>query len=251
MKNLLAPFLALWLVGCATVAPAPVNASPTPTPALVLDSSESLAPAEAVPQPAPTPEVKTIKSKSLSEKRTIFLKDGVNQAMADKFVAKVDELVKADSKAAINVVIDSPGGSVDAGRKMIVKMKATDAPFHCYVDGMAASMAAMIFEQCDKRYVQEYAVVMFHEMSFGGLEGPAFQLKSYMDHAIKHWTLIQKDTAARIGIDLKDFQDRSREEWWLIADEAVNENVADAVVVSLKYEEPEKTPELPLFSFPF
>lgn len=68
-------------------------------------------------------------------------------------------------KTTINIIIDSPGGSVYAGWYLINHMRdlqARGVEMRCYVTGMAASMAYQILSVCDKRYALEYSLLLWH-----------------------------------------------------------------------------------------
>ncbi len=71
----------------------------------------------------------------------------------------------------VNVVINSPGGSVQAGLgivKMITEGQAKGKTFICYVPTDAESMAMYILGYCNKRYVMNYARLMWHPMAING-----------------------------------------------------------------------------------
>lgn len=78
----------------------------------------------------------------------------------------------------LNMVINSPGGSVTAGFMFINKLKALQARgvvVRCYVAEYAASMAYQIFLQCDERYALNTSFLLWHRarVSLGGMFGQA------------------------------------------------------------------------------
>ncbi len=63
------------------------------------------------------------------------------------------------------IVIDSYGGGVDAGGKILQAMdylKQKGTPIQCLVTGSAMSMAAWIYLKCDERAAVPGSVVMWH-----------------------------------------------------------------------------------------
>lgn len=71
----------------------------------------------------------------------------------------------------ITLVIDSPGGYVDSGLRMITAMhllQAQEVSFRCVVTGMAASMAFGILAECDERYAMSTSGLLFHPIRTGG-----------------------------------------------------------------------------------
>lgn len=80
----------------------------------------------------------------------------------------------AQTKDHINIVIDSPGGSVYAGWHFISAMKQVQAAgvtLDCYVDGMAASMAFQILSFCNGKYSLPYSTLLWHPVRASGSGG--------------------------------------------------------------------------------
>lgn len=77
-------------------------------------------------------------------------------------------------KKEVNIIIDSPGGSVYAGWFFIrnmQKIQAVGVTINCYVDGMAASMAYQILAFCNNRYATPHSMLLWHPVRVGGLRG--------------------------------------------------------------------------------
>jgi ATP-dependent protease ClpP protease subunit len=67
----------------------------------------------------------------------------------------------------INLRLNSPGGSMFHGNAIIAAIQNSPAEIHCYVDGLAASMAADIFMACAHRHMAKNALLMVHAPSSG------------------------------------------------------------------------------------
>jgi ATP-dependent protease ClpP protease subunit len=77
------------------------------------------------------------------------------------------------SKKPVKIVINSPGGSIYAGLQFINAMTAAQkrgVKLHCYVSGIAMSMAFQILTHCDRRYAMEYSLVLWHPPRIGGVK---------------------------------------------------------------------------------
>lgn len=79
----------------------------------------------------------------------------------------MDKLLVSSEPAPsnINIILDSPGGSVNAGFTFISRMnllKARNTKFTCYVIDMAASMAFHFLTQCDTRIVLDKSALLWH-----------------------------------------------------------------------------------------
>lgn len=115
----------------------------------------------AVPKPAGT--VK------LNGKRQVDLDEEIGESTLEA-ASLLYELAEESSKP-IDVVIDSPGGSVSHGLYFIQAMKAVQAKgivIRCVVPRFAASMAYTIFTQCSERYTLPYAQLLFHAPRISG-----------------------------------------------------------------------------------
>lgn len=141
--------------------------------------------------------------------------------------------VLIEAPSVISFTIDSPGGSVRVGLAFIELMKharASGSVIHCTVDGMAASMAAVIFEQCDVRLMKRDAALMFHTVSVSGVEGNQWEIErlaKYMAALNKRLAIM---AAAKMNISLAEYEARVMDnDWWLGWEEAVAVAAADGV----------------------
>lgn len=95
---------------------------------------------------------------------------GSNMRAASEAVLKLT----AAKQDTINILIDSPGGSVYAGWNFINVLKqaqASGVTVNCYVSGMAASMAFQILSFCDGRYTLPYSMLLWHPVRAGSRSG--------------------------------------------------------------------------------
>lgn len=92
------------------------------------------------------------------------------------FLTKKIETAKKETNKTIDMVINSPGGSVIAGFEFVSLMNAAqDAgyTFNCYVYHVAASMAFQILLQCDNRFALDESFLLWHRarIMMGGMGG--------------------------------------------------------------------------------
>lgn len=131
----------------------------------------------------------------------------------------------------IYLYLNSPGGSIYSGLKFIEFAK-TIPNLHT-ITSYSASMAAAIVEHLPgKRYITETGIMMFHRAR-GRVGG---QIESgELERRLKFWKKIirksEKVQAKRIGITLKEYKSRIKDEWWLYGEDSVNAGVSDEVVV--------------------
>ena len=82
-----------------------------------------------------------------------------------------------NNKNKLYVFIDSPGGSVEDGYKIITEFQKYNIT--CIVD-KAYSMAFAILQVCDKRYLLPHGKIMQHQISLG-IMNEFGKIKSYLD----------------------------------------------------------------------
>jgi ATP-dependent protease ClpP protease subunit len=97
----------------------------------------------------------------------IVINSAIDEDTQAQFDADLKRAIKDPGVTEIKIMINSPGGSVGTGLDMIRAMKSAGKPTVCTVDGLAASMAFVIFEQCDVRKMTEASLLMGHTVSVG------------------------------------------------------------------------------------
>jgi ATP-dependent protease ClpP protease subunit len=84
----------------------------------------------------------------------------------------ITKIEASQGASEIFLDIDSGGGSVGAGLKIIEAMHASQVKLTCTVTGLAGSMAHVILSQCDKRVmVAGRSVLMLHHLSVSDVSG--------------------------------------------------------------------------------
>ena len=130
------------------------------------------------------------------------------------------------------VYIDSNGGSVDAGQKLIDQfsyLQQKGVIIECIVQN-AHSMAFQILQSCDKRYITPSAKVMQHQMSLSEIDGQFDNLMNYLTMIQQMSNKLDKVAAERIGISYDDYKKKVATDWWLFGEEIIRANVADEIV---------------------
>ena len=110
----------------------------------------------------------------LLKDRIVFLGSGVNDDVANAIVAQMLFLQSDDSKADIHFYINSPGGSVSAGRAIYDTMQLVTCDVATYCIGQCASMGAVLLTAGaeGKRNALPNSRIMIHQ-PLAGMEGTA------------------------------------------------------------------------------
>lgn len=99
--------------------------------------------------------------------------DGVIQSTN---LSKLESALLAKKDGEVDLVINSPGGSVYTGFKFVSVLEDTRSRgirINCFVGGMAASMAFQILLHCDERHVLDRSFLLWHRarVMMGGMGG--------------------------------------------------------------------------------
>jgi ATP-dependent protease ClpP protease subunit len=86
-----------------------------------------------------------------------------------------------ENVAALNLHINSFGGSVFAGFSTVDHILNSKVPVHSIVDGCAASAATLISVVADHRYMHKHAFMLIHQLSAGSW-GKYSELKDNMEN---------------------------------------------------------------------
>lgn len=130
--------------------------------------------------------------------------------------------------------IDSPGGYVGAGLRMVDAMKYAQSQgthITCVVDGMAASMAGYILMACDRRYMTRQSSLMFHTVSVGGVDGNAWDFERLAKRMKELNKMLAIFIAGRMKIPLAEYEAKTHDaDWWVGYEEALEIGAIDGVL---------------------
>lgn len=99
----------------------------------------------------------------MSGPRTLRV-EGVILGNALDLAHKVERM-SSESQDPIDLLINSPGGSVEAGLQLVEAMhiaQSRGVRVRCAVSTLAASMAFLILNECDERYALSNSLLLFH-----------------------------------------------------------------------------------------
>ena len=147
-------------------------------------------------------------------------------------IQKLDSSLK--SGYPINLVLYTPGGSIQDGLELIEYLKSVNRPINT-VTIFAASMGFQIAQNLKNRYILENGVLMSHKAK-GGFEGEFGDGSSQVDSRYGLWMsrileLDQQTVAKTKGKQtLKSYRMAYQNELWLTGNQAVMGGYADVVV---------------------
>lgn len=144
----------------------------------------------------------------------------------------------------LHVRIHSNGGSVFEGQAILNALMQYPGEVHTYVDGLAASMASVIFQAGKVRTMADNAMLMVHN-PLSWAEGDASVMRQTADLLDKVTTSLAGIYAKRSGQPEADIRSLMDQTTWLSAAEAVQMQLADAISASVLSPAAEAAPALP------
>lgn len=182
----------------------------------------------------------TVKDKiafTILESRRIFLSDAVDDESANSIIRQLWYLEMTDPGKPILFVINSPGGSVDAGFAIWDQVKLITSPVTTLVTGMAASMGSILSLCAGKkrRFATPHARIMIHQPRImGAIQGQATDLEIQAKEMIKTRDLIVNTYVEATGKDFKTIERAIDRDTWMTAEEALAYGLLDGIITNYK-----------------
>lgn len=166
---------------------------------------------------------KPLKTLTLNTTNFILLKGVIDSKTTNNFIYQLNLLTK---KNEIYLYIDSPGGSVEDGNKILNEVQKYN--IRCIAE-KAYSMAFAIFQGCYKRYIIPYAKLMQHQISFG-IRNEKAKIESYIEFINQIEEELVLLQSSRIGLTPKEFKDKTYNEWWIFGENNIKQKCADKII---------------------
>lgn len=151
---------------------------------------------------------------------------------------KVDGDVFAQELAALDDLeldhvklrINTQGGDVFQGMSIVSAIQSMKTPVYAYIDGIAASMGAVVAISSKKVYMADFAKLMIHDPYFAGTASE--ELSNKERKALERITDMLRQILSSRGKNEDEIARLMREETWFSADEAKLAGLCDEVVIS-------------------
>ena len=123
--------------------------------------------------------------------RTIWLFAPIEERLVSRAIRALTWFAECDEGAPIHVRISSGGGSAWDGLALTQAIAGIPTPVYTYVQGLAASAAAIIWVAGDKRFADPCCEILFHgfaPQSDGHERGPSWQAEAQKLQYQANWT---------------------------------------------------------------
>lgn len=167
--------------------------------------------------------------------REIFLTTGVDSDTSNELIKQLMILEKMDDSSEITLYINSPGGEVVSGLAVYDYIQLMKAPVRTVCIGTAASMGAILFLAGDKREMLSHTRLMIHDPAYGGgdMAGKKpHELQMYVDKLKQSQEIIAGIIASKTGKSLEEIYEKTREDSYFNAKEALEYGLATGIVDS-------------------
>ncbi|MFC2082016.1 ATP-dependent Clp protease proteolytic subunit [Candidatus Bipolaricaulota bacterium] len=167
----------------------------------------------------------------LLEDRIIFLRDGIDDDVANVVIAQMLFLAAKDPAKDISLYINSPGGSVTAGLAIYDTMRFVKCDVSTICIGQAASMAAVLLTAgtTGKRAALPNARILLHQV-FGGAQGMAADVKIQTEELLRIRDLLVNILAEHTKNTKKKIAKDTDRDYFMSAKESLEYGLIDRII---------------------
>jgi len=174
---------------------------------------------------------------ALLQARRVFFCSQVDMDTAKDAIRKLWYLELTDPGKPILLVINSPGGAIDAGFAIWDTVKMITSPVTTLVTGLAASMGS-ILSLCaapKRRFATPNARIMIHQPRIGGMiQGQATDLVIQAKEMVKTRSALVEIYMQATGRDAKAIEKAIDRDTWMTPQEALDFGLLDGIKGSFK-----------------
>ena len=166
------------------------------------------------------------------DKRIVNIRGEITQASAFEFALSLQHLNSISETEPITVLVNSPGGGIDAGLLMYDAIQTSPAPVRLVVLGAAYSMAALVFAGGQHgRYMLPNSKLMLHEPLLGcPIDGNTSSIKTISDDLLATRDKINTILAKHTGKSKAAIKAITKHDHYFTAEESVKFGLADKTI---------------------
>lgn len=170
-------------------------------------------------------------SKLLSQ-RKIFVEGEITSETACDFIKKIMILTGENAYKPIDVLINSPGGEMNAGMLMYDAIQSSKVPIRMFCVGRAYSMAAVLFASgTHGRFILPHAELMLHEPLLGNkVGGNSSSIRSISESLLASKKMMNQILAKHCGRSEEEMDRMTSYDHYFSASESMDAGLADEIV---------------------
>lgn len=167
--------------------------------------------------------------KALFDSRSLLISGPVDDKMLKEATMRAMAMEQKDPNAPITVLINSPGGSADAGFAIYDMLRFIAPPVRTIVNGLCASAGILIHLGGEERYCMPESRFMIHQPSTGG-RGQASDLEITAREVIKLRDRYNKIIAEACKKKPEAVFEAARRDFWLDASQALEYGLVSKIL---------------------
>ena len=174
-----------------------------------------------------------LKEQAMDEENHVYRFNGeVSRSTTHQCIRKLTEWSRVDPKCNIEIIFSSPGGGIVEGFELFDHIQHIRNKGHHVTTGtlgMAASMAGILLQAGDTRWVGHQAWIMIHRAAFGAwgktyeIEDEVEFVKRVEERCLDIFVSRSKLTKHKIK------KNWDRKDWWISAEEAKELRLVDEI----------------------
>jgi len=167
----------------------------------------------------------------LLKERIVFVGSAINDQVANLIVAQLLYLNQTDPDKAIQMYINSPGGSIYAGLAILDTMNMISNPISTVAVGVTASFGTVLLAGGTKgqRYALPHATIHLHQ-PLGGTEGQASDIEIMAKEILRLKSSLNNFFADVTGQPLEVIQRDTDRDFYMTAQQALEYGLIDKVL---------------------
>lgn len=174
-----------------------------------------------------------IQDELFSVHRSVEVVGEITRESVYSLILQMRYLCHADPEKEVTMYINSPGGSVCDGLALYDVMEAVSCPVRTVCVGMAASMGALLFAAGDMREMLPHAEVMIHDPLVTGISGSALAVEESCRRLMEIRQITAKILADHTGHTVEEVYEKTRQDSYFNATEAVEWGLADRIITRI------------------
>lgn len=166
------------------------------------------------------------------EHRVIFLNDVIDSVVVQDTIRKLIVLMEENNNP-ITIIINSPGGNLQAGLALIDVMEASTCIIRTLTLGISASMSAIIAAAGTRgyRYMSDHSRMMIHEpLLQNGISGSCSSIQATAKSILESKLLINTLLTKYTGKDQEKIDEATNHDNYMVAKEALEFGLIDKVI---------------------
>lgn len=167
----------------------------------------------------------------LSDKTTVSLNTPITEdSVKDIQVELMEKSQKLGGSTPIILVLNSPGGSIDAGFKLIETARGLKQSVDT-LSLFSASMSFITSQYLNKRYVTATSTLMSHRAYLGGVEGQVpGSFITRTNNILEALVNIDKFIAGRAKVPVADYEKAISNELWMDGEKSMSMGFGDKLI---------------------